>query len=42
MKKLWILYKKQEDITKTNKKNIIFFAYPQGKISRKISRKQKI
>ena len=35
------IIKEYEDITKTNKKNIIFFAYQQGKVFRKFKENRK-
>ena len=35
------IIKEYEDITKTNKRNVIFFAYQQGKVSRKFKKNRK-
>ena len=36
------IIKKYEDITKTNKKNMMFLAYQQGKVFRKFKENRKI
>ena len=41
MKKAMDIIKESEDIIKTNKKNIIFFVYQQGKVFRKFKENRK-